>query len=369
MVYMLLAAAVLLFSAAAAEEAPLFQEQGLAITLVSFETAEGEVSLKLQCTNQDAADRAILLFAPQINGLPASFRYGWPTEEIVLAPQEQREAEILVYSDNPRELPDSLSFRLIDSSSISSEACIDLHQACVSRTATFSWAGQEPAVIAPDILRAGDACAAPMLLTDTLLPSQLPLLDYGQLRVCLRIVVDGEERLIPFTTIRATVDENGSVSASYSGNAVVCDLAPRFPMRTVEIPHADGRTWQISHLSLSGLFVFHSTLTLTLEESAAPETRIAQLALESFDTGSLNGQIPLALFDTLQIYHPVYRTAITNGVMQLTEVDSANQSLSVSASLPLSIVPAGSLGEVVAYFEYFFTDYTDVIHPWFPLYP
>ena len=364
---LLLAAAVLLFSGAAAGESmPLLEEHGLKISLLSVERSEGQAVLTLHCENLEVWDRTLLLFAPTANGQLAGFLYGWPTDEITLAPLEAREVQITLRADDPTEWIGTAAFRLIDAGEISGEVTLNLLEQTAA-AATFLWQDQEPALANLSIAEAASP-KAPIRLQDTLTPDQLKILDYGQLRIALQVHSGGGVQLIPFATVAAEVSADGSVSASYSGNAIICSAMPQYPLRMTET-HTDAAcTYQTSDLTLSGPFVFYATLQLSLREDRAENTvQLQESALDSFDTGPLYGALPLSLFDTVMLSHPVYQVIPGKGMMQFEETDAYAQTLALDAPLTFSIVPANELGEVVAYFEYFFHDDTDVIHPIIPL--
>lgn len=365
--FLLLAAAVLLLSGAAAGESmPLLEEHGLKISLLSVERSEGQAVLTLHCENLEVWNRTLLLFAPTANGQLAGFLYGWPTDEIILAPLEAREVQITLQTDDPSEWIETAALRFIDAGEITGEATLNLLEQTAT-AATFSWQDQE-AVLANLNLSGAANAEAPIRLQDTLTPDQLKILDYGQLRIALQVHNGDEVQLIPFATAAAEVSADGSVSAAYSGNAIVCSAAPLFPLKMTET-HTDAAcTYQVSDITLSGPFIFYSTLQLSIREDWAENTvQLLESALDSFDTGPLYGNLPLPLFDTVMLSHPVYGVSPAEGAIRTAEVDVRAQTLLLDAPLSFAIVPANELGEVVAYFEYFFHDGTDVIHPVIPL--
>ena len=356
----LFTAVLLLFATAAAEDGLLLQEQGITIRLISCEAAEGELTLTLHCDNQEPWDRHLLLFAPCVNGQPASFQFGWPSEEQVIPPMRDMEFAITLYPDDPTLVPERASFRLIEGGSITSEAVLQIQpEISVVTQATFFWQKQETPLVSPALTTAGSGSA--FVLQDAISPEELQKLDYGQMIVCLRTIVEGEERLAPFVSAPATVAPDGTVTAVYSGNAVLCNAVPSFPLLMQEL-HTNSCSYLIRDLSLSGTFIFYAPLELKLSDHD-----VTELTANSFDTSPLHENLPLALFDTLHLSRPVYRVNSGDGCITLQEVAITAHTLPLTDTLTFAVVPAESLGEVVVYFEYFFTDSTDVIHPPFPL--
>lgn len=351
---------LLLGVTAAAEDGLLLQEQGLTLRLVSCEAAQGELTLTIRCDNQEPWDRNLLLFAPCVNGQPASFQFGWPSEELNLPPMEGREFVVTLYPDDPALFPEKASFRLIEGGGITGEAVVQLYpELTATEQATFFWQDQEAPLISPALTMTGHSEA--FVLQDAISPEELQKLDYGQMIICLRTVKDGEEQLLPFASVPATVSPDGTATAVYSGNAVLCTAVPGFPLLMRE-EHTNGCIYQLRDLSLSGTFIFYAPLDLTMSSRA-----VTGLSTDSFDTGPLHENLPLVLFDTLHLSRPVYRVNPGDGCMTLQEVDVTAHTLPLTGTLSFAIVPAESLGEVVVYFEYFFSDYTDVIHPAVPL--
>ncbi len=366
--FIILLAAAVLFVSAAAESSPLMQDQGLQFSLLSADRTEGMVTLHLHCANEEVWDRAILLFAPRINGQPASFDYGWPAEELLLAPLEQREVSISIFSDQPQEWVDTVSFRVIDAGFISSEVQIDFRTgSAICRPGALLWQDPEASLldVAVPLTTSG---AKPFLFEDHLSPEETADLDYGQLQVCL-LVQDGDEtRLMPYATIPAQVAHDGTVTAQYSGNAIVCSLAPHLPLRTKEEHAADNCRYTVSDVTLAGPFIFYSTLQLTLTETPGSQTAACtEVMLDCFDTGPLHGTLPLAMFDTIRLAHPIYRVQQEQGVIRHVEADVREHTGSIDAPISFSVVPAGNLGTVVVYFEYFFYSSYDIIRPAMPL--
>lgn len=358
---MILAAAVLLLTGTAAcEELSLLEDEGLSLVLLAWERTEGQVLLTLRFVNRHDCPRSITLFAPTANGLPASFLYGWPSEEIALSPLKTRDVVTTLYADNPAEWIDCVSFRLIEAGTISSQATIDFQNGAVS-AATYGWQSQEEQLL---LSVTSQELGSSILLKDALSAAEVSNLDYGQLCVCLRITRDQETLLVPFTFINATVTPDGQVSAEYSGNAVVCSAAPSFPLQVEETPAGDSCLYTVRDLTLSGPFVFYSTLELQIQEDRTTQTvHLLSCSLSSYDTGPLNTPLPLALFDTLALAHPAYRHQRIRGALQVQEADVLSCTQALDTPLSFTLVPANTLGEIVAYFEYFFLDGSDVVHP------
>lgn len=364
---LLLAATVLFFSGAVASEfALLLEEHGLKFSLLSFQRSDGQAVLTLRCENFENTDRTILLFAPSANGQPAGFLYGWPTDEITLCPMGIQEEQVTICTDNPSDWIETIAFRFIDAGAISNEVAIDLSLKTAT-PATFCWQEKEKILVSSGIEKT-EISEAPIHLQDRLTPSQLELLDYGQLRIALMLRTGDKLQLLPFASVPTEVSADGIVFATYSGNALICNIIPQFPIQMTE-NHTDKIcTYQADDLTLSGPFVFYATLRLTLREDRAENTVcLLENALDSFDTGPLYANLPLSLFDTIMLSHPMYRITSDEDAIQFEEADIYAQTLLLEVPLSFSLISADELGEIVAYFEYFFHDGTDVIHPIIPL--
>ena len=362
---LLLIAAMVACQGARAQE-PLFSCETLEAELVSAASAAGEATLTLKWTNHAADEATVLLFAPMMDDEPASFRYGWASEELRLPPGSGTETVITLHADDPQLLASSLSLRFIQGDSVSGEASITLEGGGTLLHAASLNQEEEPRLVQSAI--PWDAEASPLVLTDALSPEQVALLDYGQLRICLRRTVDGQEELIPFATIPAAVAEDGQVTAPFSGYAVVCSAAPSMPLRTQESRANGLYTYAVGDISLSGPFIFYSTLQLTVTANPqAQEAVLTQLSLDCPDAGCLLQSPPLSLFDTLVLSLPVYQAVQRDAAYTLASTDVLSTTLPVETPLTFQLVPASTLGELSAYFEYFFLDQTDVIHPAFPL--
>jgi hypothetical protein len=355
---LLLLTAALLLGSAAAEPVLLLDDHWMRLQVTDYELSPGQVTLRLHGENTEVWNRDILLFAPMMNDQPASFRHGWPSEAISIAPLSETDAEVAVFADDPALWPESVSFRVIEAGEITGEVRLSFQDGKAEvQPAGFIWQETEPPLITKEVI--APEGRTPFLLQDALTPEEMSKLDYGQLVVCLRREADGQEQLIPFATIMAEAAPDGTISATYSGNAVVCTAIPDFPLLTTE-DHRFGQACHVRDLALSGPFIFYASLQLTLSDVYGP-VQVNQFELDSFDTGPMHENLPLALFDTLRLSRPVYQAQGAS----FAQVDAISHSLSLAEPLSFSIVPAGSLGEVVAYFEYFFLDSTDVIHPLF----
>lgn len=357
---LLLLTAALLLCDAAAEPVLFLDDHWMRLQVTDYELSPGQVTLLLHGENTEVWNRDILLFAPMINNQPASFRHGWPSEELLIPALSEADAEITLHADDPALWPESIAFRVIEAGEITGEVRLSfLDGKDEIQPASFIWQETEPPLMTKEVMSPEGRTA--ILLQDTLPPEEMSKLDYGQLVVCLRSVVNGRELFTPFATIRAETAADGTISATYSGNAVVCTAIPDFPLLTTE-DHRFGQTYHVRDLALSGPFIFYASLQLTLSDVYGP-VQVNQFELDSFDTGLMHENLPLALFDTLRLSRPVYQVQGAS----FAQVDAVSHSLSLAAPLSFAVVPAGSLGEVVAYFEYFFHDDTDVIHPRFPV--
>ena len=362
---LLAAAALLIAGAAAGEPTTLLEEHGLTLQLLSVERSEGEALLTLHCVNQEDQTKRLLLFSPEADGQHAGFLYGWPTDEIALAPLETKETLITIRASDPSQWIETVSFRIVDQSDISSKVTIDL-LAQTASPASFSWQDQEPALADLTPIRASTPLT-PIRYQDALTAGQAENLVDVWLRIALRVQDGTSVPLIPFASTAAHVAPDGSISAEYSGRAIVCSDAPQFPLRMIE-EHSDGAyIYQTGDLTLAGPFIFYASMQMTMCENPADNTvQLLSCALDSFDTGPLQGAVPLALFDQLHLVHTVYRV-IPGNSLELSDENIWAEILLPEETLTFSVIPAEDLGKVVAYFEYYFNDGTSVIHPAVPL--
>lgn len=361
----LAAVLALFFGTPARAQEPLLHTDDLTVNLLFASAGTGEAALTLQWISRAQEETVLQLFAPLINGEPAAFQYGWPSKEVRLAPGSETETVITLYADDPSTQAQTAALRFIRAGAVSSEGVIDLTSGSIQAPASLAPGAETPLV---ESVVAWDAPASPLLLEDTLTPEQTALLDYGQLQVCLRRTVDGREELIPFAVVPASVTPEGRVSAAFSGLAAVCSAAPDFPLPTKETQADGAATLAVHDITLSGPFIFYSTLSFSLTaDPQAQSAAMTGLALDSADAGCILHAPPLCLFDTLSLSLPVYQAAPQDGAITLASVDVLFASLPVESPLSFRIVPAASLGDIVAYFEYFFLDRTDVIHPLIPL--
>lgn len=360
--------ALLFTTAASAEEPVLLDDPYLSVELVDLHAEPGCAHLTLRCISTDDHPTTVTLLMPEVNGAPAGFRYGWPLEEIILAPSESQQVQITLETDMPDEIPQTLSFRFSRRGVISSPFCLQLDPQRILAPASFTLGAEEPPLCRKAVTAPEDLAAYAILLQDALPTDKLPLLDYGRAQICLQMTVGDEEVLIPFTSILAEIDASGQVRAAYSGLALVCEDAPGFPLRTAEssaklplICSADG-------MSLSGTYVFYAALTFSL--SPDPVTGGAEItgaSVDCLDIPGMNEHTPLAMFDLLDVSHPMYTLHAENGRQVLRICGNHAMQKDLTEPLAFALVPVSTLGDIAIYFEFFFTDGTDVIHAPFPL--
>lgn len=352
---------------AAQEGASLLEEHQLMIRLVSFQQAQGEAVMDLQCTNLSDQGRVLLLFAPEANGQPASFRYGWGAQDLPLEPGEQRIA-ITIYADDPQEWLDAVAFRFVEAGQMTSP--VQLHfqaNAMDAVAADFNWAASETPLIASAAVHAPLA-GQPFRFYDTITPEQLEKLDYGQLQICIRSMRDDQECLIPFATVPVHQATDGRMEALYSGHALISNVDPAFPLPMRETYTDTHCLYHAEKISLSGPFIFFSTLQFTLSRPLGQDqAQITACALDGVEEKGQFENLPLSLLDTISMVHIVQRLTPSGETMALETVDVYSLYCPLDQTLAFSLIPAEELGEIYGYFEYFFSDQTDVIHPPFPL--
>ena len=356
--------ALLLVAGASAEGTVLLHEENLTITLEGVHTEQGGASLTLRCINGTDRDKLVYLVMPGVNGAPAGFRWGWPTQCITLPAGGDVTTEIRLEPDDPGEWPETFSFRVVDENRVTSAAMISLTDGTVTEAASFAKGAEEPQLLLTDVAHPEEMAAHAVVLTDRITPEQEACLDFGQAQICLRRQTEEGELLVHFTTVEAVVSPEGDVTADYSGLALVRTEQPDFPMHVAERAH--GAPALVGNLTLAGTYVFFTSLEFSLRIDGNTAV-LCDSVLSGLDEVKTAQGVPLAMFETLYASHSVFGMAEEDGVYALTFGGVHDMEAPLTAPLSFSLVPVETLGEIVVYFEYFFEDGTDVIHAPFQL--
>ena len=358
----LLALALLLPGGALAEEMPmLLEEDGLRLALDGWQSAAGEVVLRLCCDNDTGAPVSLTLIAPEINGELAAFERGWGTDALEL-PEGRSRAEFIMEPDDEDEVPERLCLRLVLNGRVSSPLGVDLSGPSPQVTAaSFALGAREPQMVEPTLPLPGDAAACRRTLTDTLSPEETAMLDYGYAAIYLRTTDETGELLTELGTVQADVDENGVATAEYSGLALVLADDPGIPIPTLEPIGEPGAPRVITSRSfaLSGELIYFASMEVSLQPDGGA-ARVS-MAVTSEELGGRCVSVPCALFERVQTSTDVWRSEYEAVEIHLQNADSLGVRADITAPLRLMLVPAESLGEVVVCFNYFFLDDSDVI--------
>ena len=361
----------------------LFQDESVSITLMQMESDPGSVSLTVLCRNEGEEERYLLLITPRFNGKPAAFDHGWGSQELLIPAGQEREEGIPMMADDPDEIPESLEFRVAAEGKVSSPCRILLSaEGSEVKAASFEAGAGEPPLVDPVIDFPVKPSDAPYVLADVLTPEQAERLDYGQALICIRTEDEDGEHLSHISTVKAEVDEDGHVTASYSGLALSLSENPDFLITTVESfldwrPHlqpmrpevsfgpSGGRTGgSASPVALSGEAAFYATLSFQLCELKDGQMLADKVVVSSEELGGDLGNVPCALFDNVQTSREIWKVTEreTEGIM-LEVVRGENVSWDIQRPLTFRLIPAENLGELMVCFEYFFMDNSDIIHP------
>ena len=393
-------AAVLLWTGAGAEEARvLLEENGLCITLDGCEVTEGEAVLHLLCSNDAEEARELLLITPQINGEMAGFDHGWGSCELTAEPGENISSEFSMVTDDPEEMPEILSFRFIEDGNVSSICRISLEEKMME-IASFAAGKEEPLLVDPEIEVSDEISSQGTVFTDTITPEQVQMLDYGRALICVKQTAESREYLSHISTVEAVADAEGHVTASFSGLALQLAEDPDFVIPTLENQvHRGVRPLEVTlfsaqsrtvggtedqdpsnglvsasgqsslnggaeNMALSGEAAFYATLSFQLRQNEEGGMTAEDIVVSSDELGGECGNIPCALFDTVQTSREIWSVEELSPDSVWLEIEgSADGIWNIEGPLRFRLVPAEELGEIVVCFEYFFKDGTDVIHP------
>ena len=118
------------------------------------------------------------------------------------------------------------------------------------------------------------------------------------------------------------------------------------------------------NMALSGEAAFYATLSFQLRQNEEGGMTAEDIVVSSDELGGECGNIPCALFDTVQTSREIWSVEELSPDSVWLEIEgSADGIWNIEGPLRFRLVPAEELGEIVVCFEYFFKDGTDVIHP------
>ena len=345
----------LLITPAAAEQSVVLEENFLRVRLAQAENKAGEVRLLVVCENTAQAERNLIIPAPKVNGYPASFGNGWGSAEIHLAEGEALETEIVLRPDHPEEPIDSVSFRFLCESVISSPCTLRFSSdGCRLAAASFAEASQEPLLMEEAVngTASGGSC---ILLTDQLSPREAESFDSGKAVLCVHVQEEGEDFYMPFCSVPVSVDASGGVQAIYSGKAVTFSSAPAFPLYTEENVREDALSWSVSGVVLSGEPIFFAELSFHLEADYETPAFLSMIV----HSPELDGEFvncPLDLFSEAVLYHSFFTFMDEKGLVESQECAGRSIVLPLDRALKVTLRPATEIGEICVYFEYSYSD-------------
>ena len=336
----------------------LLEDDALRVTLLSAESVPEGIFLQLSCLNRTERQEALHSLIPQSDGIDTVFISGWPGEDSPLPPGKETAVSLTICpAEDQAEAGFPVSLRFAFRGMLSSPAQIlSLTPELTVSPASFD--SGEPQIVRSEILSSLPAEDLSVQLLDRITPEPAALLDYGQAWICL----SSEEGLLPFCCIRLRVDASGEASAFYSGKAVCFVGDTLFPLSVRETGKEDAREWTTREISMTGESVFYATLTLSVLQKQDGTCQLAKQVLSSSELGGECHQAPLGLLDQAEAVLPAVDSS---DPLQSVTVRSVLYSL--EKPLTLQIVNAADLGDLWVYYEYFFTDNSDIVHPPHPL--
>ncbi len=339
-------------------KAGMLQYEGEEILLVSCEGEPGRADLEISLADPGEAGKEVYLLDPLFNGVEGVFPDEWLSGSIRLQPGERTEWTVSILSDDPDELPETVSFRFCLDGIIFTPVTVSFpDQRCIP--------GERPEpdgrillteVEAPEEIRD----TKPEEVSDRLAPEEVPLLDYAQARVCF--LKGNVLRLI--ATLPAEVQESGEAEASFSGFALTLAGRNECPLSVTESREEEGTAWAFDNIGLYSDTVYFALLSgragikegkvsVTEQTTEAVEFRkAAEVPFELFTNGNVSSLCYLP--------DPEDREGPADCRPDFDILD-------MTEPLRLALVPAKELGEIYVFFEYYLTDDRTIIHPAVPL--
>ena len=339
----------------------------LSVKLEGFDASCGTAYMNLLIENRSSQSQHIYMIEPTFNGEPASFLNGWNTDEITLDACGSDRIEIAICAGGRDALPEAVSLRFAANGCISSPMHIRSGSSGLTITpASFDIKAPE-ALIASDQSAFNDIRLSSQTLSDRLSADEMSRLSYAQAVVCFREIVNNEELFVRFCTLPARVDEDGVAHADFSGYAVTFSQAPVFPLSTLEDVRDGQRVILVSRIVLSGEAAFYASLAFEIIEASDGSLSMGEYTITSEELGGIYHCAPYALFSSFSCANAVIQMDDSKGDTRSHIEDDRFISISLNRPLVVRLKPASELGDVYAYFEYFFTDNRSAVHAPFPL--
>lgn len=349
---------LLIPATSASGDSILLSSDALFSEMVSCGGKKGEAALQVSLMNNTQEAMDVYLFEPLFNGCPASFGTGQTSLKIGLQPYILTKVDFSICADDPSVIPENVSFRYCFHDNITSRTTISIEdQSCVPAQSYL----EEQIIIANVSTPNVPLRYEPILLTDSFDVADVPLLDYAQVLVFLR----EEESLRLLTILPADVDPNGNASAIFSNYLLALDGESPFLLSTEERTENGETIWLNNRISLYGDSIYFAVLTLKVLMSQE-SVQVIQQSLEAAEFGfSVNA--PYALFNEGTASCLQYQIEEENETAIPVISNAVTKPITINEQLQLLLMPTEGQGELVYYFEYFFTNGEYLVHPAFPV--
>lgn len=343
-------------------------EDVLRVKLERFEASGGTASMTLRFESRASHLLRVCLIEPSFNQAPAAFLNGWNTDVITIEANASSEIDISIFSDRKDALPEEVSVRFAAEGMISSPMVIRREGDGVAVTeAVFGLASGEPPLMSDQPV-AGEARESERrTLSDRLSADEKARFVDGRAVICLRETEEGEDRFVCFCTVPVIVNDDGSVYADYSGYAVTVSGASDFPLSAVEELQDGLRRFLVSRIVLTGNAAFYADLSFEVCRAEDGSLSLGEYSIRSEELGGVYHSVPLSLFAQFSSADAVLRLAERDGNVEAQVVNDRFISVALEQPLAVEVKPSTELGEVYAYFEYYFSDNRSVARPPFPL--
>ena len=343
-------------------------EGALSVNLERLEASDGMASMTLRFISRASQPLRVWLIEPSFNDASAMFSNGWNTDEVTVEANGSRTIDISILSLREAELPEEVSLRFAANGAISSQMSVRCEGEGFAVTdAAFDLEMPEPLIVSDQPISGEVLESERRILRDRLNADETARLNFGRAVICLHETGEGEDRLVRFCTLPATVNDNGFVQADYSGYAVTVSVAPSFPLSTVEEVRDVLRLFHVSRIVLTGETVFYADLAFELRRTEDGSLTLGEYSIKSEELGGIYHNAPLSLFSGFSSSNAVLSLDGCNDGTDARVVDDHFISIPLEQSLVIEVKPASELGEIYAYFEYFFRDNRSIILQPFPL--
>ena len=350
-----------------ADSRPGGDDGGLSVRLEDFDASPGTAKMKLWIESRSSQSESVTLIDPTFNGKPASFLSGWNAEALTLEAGISRSIDIAICADCDDARPEAVSLRFAANGCISSPMQVLCESGGIRVVpASFDLSASET-LISPEPSALNAVRLPGRTLTDQLSADEMARLKYAQAVICFREAANGEERFVRFCTVPARVEDDGAAHADFSGYAVTLSEAPDFPLSTVEAARDGGRVIRALGIVLSGDSAFYADLAFELRVASDGGLSMGEYTLTSEELGGIYHRAPYALFSRFSCAHDVLRMEDREGSARFRVEDDRFITVPLNRPLAVQPRPAEALGELYAFFEYFFTDGRSAVHAPFPL--